>query len=441
MMQEWFHEAKLGIFIHWGAYAVDKRGRESWPFFTGEVSYDEYMLQYEKFNPQSFDPNDWAELIADSGAQYSVLTTKHHDGIALWATKEAGHSIVNKRRETQGDYPDLVEKYLEAIRAKGIRAGLYYSHTDWSCDAHMRVLMDWTEEELAQHRAKKFDYTTILDAGQQKDKVEYTKLWQEYLDFHAGQLSEILGNYGDIDLIWFDVFKERGPYTLDHKGLRDLIHRFSEKTVINSRLKGNGDYETPEQYIPVYPPKGPWELCITTNDTWSYTGREQDYTSPYEIVLMLCECLGMGGNMLLNIGPDENGKVPAQQREILLSLGSWVKKHSEAIYKTQRGLPHGYAYHFSSLNKSKDTLYLYVGHDPKESTPIKGIFNKVKKVSVLGSGAELQHKVVGGIPTVPGSIYIDLPKEHLDPMVTVVKLELDGPLRLYAGKGQEIHIN
>jgi alpha-L-fucosidase len=225
--------------------------------------------------------------------------------------------------------------------------------------------------------------------------------------------------------------------------LRDHIHGICPDTVINSRLAEHGDYETPEQFIPVHPPKGPWELCITTNNTWSFTGREEQYKTPYEIITMFCECLGMGGNMLLNVGPDEHGVIPAQQVELLETLGGWVRKHEEAIYGTVRGLPHGYAYHFSSFNKSRDTIYLYMAHTPKEATSIKGIKNQIKRISVLGNGAECTHKRVGGASWigVPGTLWIDVPKDALDEYVTVLKIELDGPLDLYGGKGVEIDVN
>ncbi len=182
---------------------------------------------------------------------------------------------------------------------------------------------------------------------------------------------------------------------------------------------------------------------MTTNNTWSYTGREEQYKSPFEIITMFCECLGMGGNMLLNIGPDEHGSIPARQVELLETLGAWVHKHKEAVYGTIRGLPHGYAYHFSSYNKARDIIYLYVAHVPKESTSINGIKNEIKRITVLGDGAECGFKRIGGASWlgVPGTLWIDIPKHKLDDNVTVLKIELDAPLCLYGGEGVEIEVN
>jgi alpha-L-fucosidase len=442
MMQEWFEDGKLGIFVHWGIFAVHKRGYESWPIVNAQVGFDDYLSQMDGFSVDQFNPDEWADLFVESGAQYTVLTTKHHDGVALWATKENSPSIPN-----QTGCPDLVAAYVEAMRKKGLKVGLYFSHTDWSNMDHMSVMTGKSEAELLELHKKEASYRETWEESQRKfdfsDSLEYQKKWQSFLDFHRRQLGEILSNYGPIDLIWFDVMLSRKGFDYKTAELRDFIHGISSKTVINSRLAEHGDYETPEQFIPVYPPDNKWELCITTNNTWSYTGREEEYKTPYEIITMFCECLGMGGNMLLNVGPDEHGVIPEQQVKLLKTLGAWVKKHKEAVYGTERGLPYGYAYHFSTLNKERNIIYLYLAHIPKEGTTIKGINNEIKSISVLGCDIECSSKIIGGAPWigVPGTLWIDVPKDCLDEYVTVLKIELDGKLDLYSGKGVEINVN
>ncbi len=442
MMQEWFEDGKLGIFVHWGIYAVQRRGGESWPIVNAQVSYDEYLAQMEGFDAKAYDPEGWAELFVRSGARYAVLTTKHHDGVALWPTQQPGPSIPNEKGG-----PDLVKAYVEAVRKAGLQVGLYFSHTDWSNDDHMEVVVGKTREELQALHKQPTNFIDLWNAQFKReglaDDPDLQAKWTAFLAFHRAQLTEILTNYGDIDLIWFDVMLGPKGFDWQTKALREHIESICPRTVINSRLGEHGDYETPEQFIPVHPPKGPWELCITTNNTWSFTGREEEYKSPYEIILMFCECLGMGGNLLLNVGPDEHGVIPAYQVELLEGLGRWVKKHAEAVYGTRRGLPHGYAYHFSSLNQARDVIYLYLGHIPREGTPIKGIHNTIKRVSVVGAGTEAAHKRMGGAPWmgVPGTLWIEVPEEAYDSEVTVVKIELDGPLNLYGGEGVEITVN
>ncbi|MEM1059318.1 MAG: alpha-L-fucosidase [Verrucomicrobiota bacterium] len=442
MIQDWFKDAKLGIFIHWGIYAVQKRGGEAWPLVNGGVSYDDYLTQMKDFTASRFDPDAWADLFAASGAKYAVLTTKHHDGVALWPTRQEGPSIPNET-----DVPDLVAAYVDATRKKGLKVGLYFSHTDWSNLDHMSVITGKSKDELRELRKKPVLLRQMWEENQKEvdlsGSAEHQAAWQRFLDFHRAQLTEILSDNGPIDLIWFDVMLKRQGFDYRTHELRDHIRSICGTTVINSRLAEHGDYETPEQFIPVHPPEGPWELCMTTNNSWSYTGREEQYKSPFEIITMFCECLGMGGNMLLNVGPDERGVIPAQQVELLEKLGDWVRKHKEAVHGTIRGLPHGYTYHFSAFNHSRDTIYLFVAHVPKEATSIKGIKNEIKRVTVLGDGTECRAKRIGGAPWigVPGTLWIDVPKDALDDNVTVLKIELDAPLDLYSGEGVEIDVN
>ncbi len=442
MMQDWFKDAKLGIFVHWGIYAVHRRGGESWPIARGAVSYDDYLAQADAFTASRYDPDAWADLFARSGAKYAVLTTKHHDGVALWPTARDGPSV-----PARTGLPDLVEPFVHAVRRKELKVGLYFSHTDWSNLDHLSVLTGLSRGELLALRKRPTNYLELWGPERQRDDLsgrpEYQAAWGRFLDFHRAQLTEILTRYGPIDLVWFDVMLGRKGFDYRTAELRAHIESLSKKTVINSRLAEHGDYETPEQFIPVRPPDGPWEVCMTTNNTWSFTGREEHYKTPYEIVLLFCECLGMGGNLLLNVGPDAEGVIPARQVELLETLGAWVGKHAEAVHGTVRGLPPGYAYHFSSLNKARDTLYLYVAHTPKEATPVKGIRNEVRAITVLGDGTPCRFKRVGGAPWmgVPGTLWIDVPGDALDGLVTVVKVELDGPLDLHGGEGVEIDVN
>lgn len=442
MMQPWFKKAKLGIFVHWGIYAVDGRGSESWPIVQATVSYNDYYKQMNGFTADAYKPKEWAQLIKTSGAKYAVLTTKHHDGVTLWPTNEEGPCIPRER-----DLDDLVQPFLEALREESIHTGLYFSHTDWAHEPHFEVItglnkasLEGMKEEITSYKdiwTKSFEEEVMMDEAVLAPK------WQTFLDFEKRQIAELLTSYGTIDLLWFDVLLHRPGYGYKCKELKAFIEDLSPRTIVNSRLENYGDYETPEQFIPVYPPDGPWEVCLTTNDTWSYTGREKDYKTPFEVITMFCECLGMGGNMLLNVGPDEKGIIPQEQVAILKSLGHWIRKHEEAVYETVRGLPHGYSYGMTSLNKAQDIIYLYLSHIPNGTTAVKGIRNKVKKVQVLANGAICSHKRIGGAAwlNVPGTLWIDIPKAKTDHYVTVLKIELEGQLDLYNGVGIEIDVN
>jgi len=440
MLQSWFTEAKLGIFVHWGAYAVGKRGGESWPIASASVSYGDYIREMAKFSADKYRPEEWAVLFKRAGARYAVLTTKHHDGVTLWPTREGSPSLP----ETCG-CGDLVAPWMEALREAGLKTGLYFSHTDWSHMGHLQAVTGKSEGEIRRLQGEKTVWREVMGKGR-ADMPGAKEAWESFLRFHRAQIRELMTQYGDLDLIWFDVHWGSERFDYRFRELRDFIHKLNPKTVINSRMDGHGDYETPEQFIPVYPPEGPWELCMTTNNTWSYTGSEDNYKSPFELIAMFCECLGMGGNLLLNVGPDEKGIIPQRQAELLECIGNWIHRNGEAVYGTQRGLPAGYSYNFTSLNKDRDVLYVYLTHLPSradQGTAIKGIRNEIRNVSLLGTKKTCPHKRIGGAHwlNVPGTLWIDVPRESLDPLVPVLKIELEGPIDIYDGRGVEIDQN
>lgn len=437
MMQPWFESAKLGIFVHWGIYAVGRRGRESWPIFDGMCGYDEYIGEMDRFCADRYDPVSWANLFARSGAKYAVLTTKHHDGVTLWPTEQESPCIP----KTLG-CGDLVRGFVDALRNAGLHVGLYFSHTDWSNRDHVCALSGLTPEEVTRMRSLPTNWRESMLVNPIENPDAETQ-WARFLAFHRAQITELLTRYHPVDLLWFDVMMGHDRFDYQCKELRDAIYAISPQTVINSRLEGYGDYMTPEQFIPVYPDDGPWELCVTTNNTWSFTGSEKEYKTPFELITMFCQCLGMGGNMLLNVGPDEHGVIPPEQVRLLETMGEWIRQHEDAVYGTERGLPHGYAFHPTSLNRSRDTVYVYMSHISKEATPVKGIRNPIKSVRLLGADQTCRWKRIGGAPwlNVPGTLWIDFPHAHLDEYVSVLKIELEGALDLYDGSGVEIDEN
>jgi alpha-L-fucosidase len=208
-------------------------------------------------------------------------------------------------------------------------------------------------------------------------------------------------------------------------------------------MGGYGDYETPEQGVPIVSPEGPWEFCVTINDSWGYQPQDHNHKTVRQLVRMFCECIGMGGNMLLDVGPRADGTIQPEHVERLEALGAWIRPHEEAIYSTGAGLPAGHFYGASTLSSDQTTLYLFLFDRPWDEVAVKGLLNKVQRVSVVGSGQELSHRMIGGAPWagVPGVLWIDVPESVLDPNSTVLKVELDGPLNLYRGSGHAIESN
>jgi len=429
MMQSWFEEAKFGIFLHWGIYSAGEWA-ESWPFFNNEVSYQDYMSKAAEFTAAKYDPEAWAQLFHDAGARYAVLTTKHHDGFALWDT--ALSSLNAKEASPAGR--DLVAPYCTALRRHGLKVGLYFSHLDWSQPDYPSVL---PERYRGDGTKDHFFYKACAYPQGKEDPA----LWEKFLEFHRGQLKELCTRYAP-DILWFDGEWERdaGQWRFDQ--LRDQLHEWAPGVILNSRMGEHGDYNTPEQAIPIARPEGSWEFCVTLNNSWGFQKKDQDHKSVRQCLRMLSECVGMGGNLLLAIGPLADGSLQPAQEEVLRGMGRWTKKHAEAIYGTVAGLPHGHFYGPSCLKNDRTVLYLYVFDRPVDGVEVKGIRNKVLRVEVVGGGA-LNHKVVGGAPWVhlPGVLWIEIPERVLDPEITVVKVELEGPLDLYTGSGHAVTVN
>jgi alpha-L-fucosidase len=419
MIQPWFSGAKLGIFIHWGLYSV-KGIPESWSWFNGEISHDDYFAQREGFTAANYDPQAWADLFERAGAKYAVLTTKHHDGFALWPT---GESELKASR-------DLVGPYCAALREKGLHVGLYFSHLDWSHPDYSAVPI----KSRGAEKMRNADESWTLAA----DSPE----WERYVAFHRAQLKELCTRYQP-ELLWFDGSWEPTESYWRYPELSASLHEWQPNVILNSRMGGYGDYETPEQGVPIVAPEGPWEFCVTINDSWGYQPNDHNHKSVRQLVRMFCECIGMGGNMLLDVGPRADGTIQPEHVERLEALGAWIRPHEEAIYSTGAGLPAGHFYGASTLSSDQATLYLFLFDRPWDEVAVKGLLNKVKRVSVVGSGNEVAHRMIGGAPWagVPGVLWIDVPESEIDPNSTVLKVEFDGPLSLYRGSGHAIESN
>jgi alpha-L-fucosidase len=421
-LQPWFADAKLGIFIHFGIYAVDGVA-ESWSFYGGHVTHEQYMSQLNGFTAANYDPKSWAELFARVGAKYAVLTSKHHDGVALW---DAPHSDLTVVKQTPAGQ-DLIAPYVAAMREAGLKAGIYFSHIDWNHPDYATVRhSDPSRPWLSESR-----YTMPPQGSEDPAR------WERFRDQYHDQVRDLVTRF-EPDLLWFDGEWERTDEQWGMRELGDAILALNPKTVLNGRIPTHADYATPEQALPFEAPDGPWELCLTINDSWGYQGKDVNYKSVKLLVRYFAETIGLGGNLLLDVGPREDGTIPQEQVERLEGLGAWIAKHADAVYGTRAGLPAGHHYGPSTLSKDGRTLYLVCLDSPGEGIAVKGLRTAIKRVSVLGSGTELAHHVYGGLDEHPGLQWIEAPTTaDLDPYATILALELDGELDLYRGKGRD----
>ena len=428
MMQEWFKKAKLGIFIHYGIYAVGDVS-ESWSFHNGNISYEDYMKQCEGFTASNYDPKAWAELFKKAGAQYVVMTSKHHDGVALFDTKYSDLSVVKKTPAGK----DLVKGYTDAVREAGMKVGIYFSLIDWSDPRYRSVYPEG--EDPKDHLKDVF----ATPAGGPEDPEK----WEDFLKFNNDQMHELMTNYGKIDLLWFDGDWERSAKQWKAKEFKAYLESMNPEVIVNSRLQGYGDYETPEQGIPLRGPEGVWEFCTTINTSWGYRPSDNDYKTSKQVIRMFCDCLTLGGKMLLDVGPKEDGTLDERQVKILEDLGTFIHDNEEAIYETEKGISYDHFLGGSTLSADKKVLYLFVYDKPSENLCVKGIKTPVKKVSVLHTGEELSFSYTGSLPWsgIPGTLWIraDQMKEH--PLVTVLKVELEGEITFNVGHGEVVTNN
>ncbi|MFV0504450.1 MAG: alpha-L-fucosidase [Lachnospirales bacterium] len=422
-MQEWFKKAKLGIFIHYGIYSVGDVS-ESWSFHNGDISYKDYMKQLDGFTAEKFDANYLANLFKKSGAKYAVLTAKHHDGVSLFNTSVNDLTVLKKTPAKR----DIIEEYTKALREQDLKVGIYFSLIDWSSPYYRTVYGDGTLPE---------NYGTENPFATPAGDPEEPEKWEKFLQHNNTQMKELMTNYGKVDLLWFDGDWERSAEQWKMAEFKKLLCSLNPDVICNSRMQGYGDYETPELGIPVVAPKGYWEYCTPINTSWGYRPSDNDYKTPRQIIRMFCDCITLGGNMLLDIGPKPDGTIDERQEEVLLSLGEFIHNNSEAIYETEKGLDYNFYLGGSTISPDKKTIYLFVYDKPIESVCLKGIKTKVKSLNVLHSGKALNCTYTGGIPwsNIPGTMWIELPEEEMHKWVTVIKIQLEDTLELYYGHG------
>ncbi|MCS4304005.1 alpha-L-fucosidase [Chryseobacterium sp. BIGb0232] len=393
---EWFKNAKLGIFIHWGIYSVNGIS-ESWSFFNNYINHENYMKQLNGFSASKYQPEQWVNLIKESGAKYAVITTKHHDGVSLWNSKaEKATSIPQNSLAKK----DILSPFVSALKTSGLKTGLYFSLPDWSHPYY----------DINTRTKKRYEI-----------KDEPTR-WNNFISYYQSQLNELSTQYSP-DLLWFDGDWEHTSEEWKASQTLDLLKKYNPNIIINSRLNNHGDYDTPEQGIPVVPPKNPyWELCYTMNDSWGYQPYDKNYKTPNMIVRTLTDVISMGGNLLLDIGPKPDGTIPEEQIEILKNLGRWTSKHQHAIYETTQGIPFDNYKGKSALSVSKKSLFLYLD-EAKNFTKIYGLATKPISVKIVGDPSA----VVKTDYNAEKTLTLNFSNVKFDKDVTVAEVTFDHP--------------
>jgi alpha-L-fucosidase len=374
--------------------------------FCSNIPVEQYHSTARIFNPVAYKPREWALSLKRLGMQYAIFTAKHHDGFAMFHTQHSDFSI---QHTPYGK--DIVREFIDAMRTEGIHVGLYYSLIDW-------------------HHP---DYPAFTEADKPYEFGKYRQptpeQWDRFITFMKGQLRELLTNYGKIDLLWFDGSWERTPEQWHAKELEEMIRSLQPEILINDRLPGCGDFETPEQFIPPQPPNHAWETCMTINESWGYNIADRNFKSARQLIHTLCEVAGKGGNFLLNVSAMGDGRIQPELLERLAVLETWMAGNCESILGTQSGLEPWQFYGPSTRNGNR--IYLHLLMKPYESISVRGIpIKQVKSVQILANGRELAYSTRCSIidslfdPDPLGELTIQIPETSVDPYATVIAIDL-----------------
>lgn len=338
----WWRDAKFGLFIHWGVYAVPagsyggKTTYGEWIMNSAKIPVETYQHFAQQFNPIKYNPADWADLARDAGMKYVVITAKHHDGFALYPSKASAWNVADATPYKK----DLLGPLVSAVHANGLKMGFYYSQSQ-----------DWTNPGGAKSGFKE---------GEGWDEAHKGDYDQYLANVAVPQVRELLTNY-PIDVLWWDTPMHMTPQRA--RPLADLL-KLRPGIVTNNRLGGpfSGDHATPEQFVPVTGFPGDWETCMTMNDHWGYNAQDKHWKSSADLIRKLAEVASKGGNFLLNVGPTADGEIPPESISRLREIGQWLKVNGESIYSTSRGPFSGLSYGYATRRDNR--LYLHVTRWP-----------------------------------------------------------------------------
>ena len=424
---QWWREARFGMFIHWGVYAVlggvyDEHPighAAEWIMNRGKIPVAEYQAVARRFNPVKYDPDAWVKMARDAGMKYIVITAKHHDGFALFGSKASHWNVVDATPYGK----DLLKPLAAACRKYGIRLGFYYSQAqDWN-NPGGAAARKVTSEGWPNPDSARIDAYTLAHSGHW-DPAQTTDSMSDYIDKVAvPQVKELLTNYGDVAVIWWDT-----PTGMKAEYAEKLQAQLAlqPKIITNDRLERPdfpGDYRTPEQKIPNLSELDgkDWETCMTMNGTWGYKIADHNWKTPTTLIHNLVDIASKGGNYLLNVGPTPEGEFPQGSIDALNAIGAWMKLNGEAIYGTKASplapLPWGRCTKKTTGNTT--IFYLSVFDWPSDGRlTVPGLKGAGIKASLMAGAATLTTEVTAA------GIVIHVPEKAPDTIATVIKLEL-----------------
>jgi alpha-L-fucosidase len=413
---KWWTDARFGMFIHWGLYALP--ARHEWVKNVERMTNEQYQKYFEMFNPDMYDPHEWAKMAKAAGMKYVVLTAKHHEGFCLFDSKFTDYKATNTPYGK-----DLIKEYVEAFRAEGLKVGFYYSLIDWHHP-------DYTIDRVHPLRQESDSAYARLNKGRDMNK------YREYL---KNQVRELLTNYGEISIIWFDFSfpgkNGKGRADWDSENLLKMTRSLQPGIIVDDRLdlsdvEGGFDFISPEQYkVAKWPEingkRVAWETCQTFSGSWGYYRDENTWKSSAQLIELLVESVSKGGNLLLNVGPTARGVFDYRAQDRLSSMGEWMKYNSRSVYGCTEA-PSSFSVPDNTLltyNPNTKKLYIHLLAYPMGSLTLKNMADKVKYIQFLHDASEIKFKA--GSDEGKNDIVVELPvlKPHSEIPVLEVYLK------------------
>ena len=411
----WWQDARFGMFIHWGLYAM--AARHEWIKNQEEIKDEDYQNYFDFFNPDLFNPKDWAAMAKKAGMKYFVITTKHHEGFCLWDSKHTDYKATNTPCGK-----DLLREVVGAFRAEDIKVGFYYSLLDWH---HPEFTIDPLHPQRNDEKA----------CAQNKDKD-----MSKYAQYIRDQVRELLTEFGEIDILWFDFsYQSKGHEAWESEKLLKMIRELQPQVLVNNRLDLDmePDFVTPEQYTPSEGFKKkdgspmPWEGCQTFSGSWGYFRDETSWKSPEMLVQMLVNHVSRGGNLLMNVGPTARGEFDYRAVAALETYADWMKYHSRSIYSCIAA-PEGFEAPDDcryTYNPETNCLYLHFFAWPFKAVHLKGLAGKAKYAQLLNDASEIKMReassdIHAGLNEKSPEAALTLELPVIKPPVTVPVIEL-----------------
>lgn len=383
----WFVHDRFGMFIHFGLYSLP--ARHEWIRYNEEIPTEDYQKYFDHFDPDLYDPKEWARQAKAAGMRYAVFTTKHHEGFCLWDTKYTDYKVTNTKAGR-----DLVREYVDAFRAEGIHVGLYYSLIDWHHP-------DFTIDTIHPLRNKSKEFTEEYNSH-----CDMTR----YAEYMRNQVEELLTNYGKIDILWFDFsytelepphewLRGKGKDDWEAEKLIALARKLQPGIIIDNRTQIDQDIWTPEQYQPEtwikHEETGElvtWEACQTFSGSWGYFRDEMSWKSPEMLIKMLIKTVACGGNLIMNVGPTARGYLDYRAEAALKVYADWMKYNSRSIYGCTMADPEFKTPNGCRLTESDDgkKLYIHLFDYPFQNLAVEGMKDKIEYIQFLHDSSELK---------------------------------------------------